>query len=225
MDYTVNNQQSYNEIASEFSGTRAYVWEDIDFLMNYVKDSDSIIDIGCGNGRLLKNSKIQNPNYLGIDFSEGLIAQAKKDFPDYKFEVLDVQNLKALNKQFDIGFAVSVLNHLPKERQQRALENIKAVIKPGGYLLMINWNLWDLKSKKSVWKTKNKGKTFKDLITTWKGGDKQAELYYYAFTKREIKKLLKKNGFKIIKNFYSKKGKRSSMLRAENIVTVAQLED
>ena len=223
------NKESYNKIAGLFSQTRSFIWEDLKALKQYVQTGDSVLDVGCGNGRLLEVFKSSQTKYLGVDFSEGLIAEARKKYPDEEFQVVDVMDLDSMNKKFDVVFCVSVLNHFPKEMHEVAIKKIKSVLNPGGRLLMVNWDLWNLKRKKSVWRQKTAVKYkllatgFKDVMTTWKSGKTQADLYYYAFTKREIKKLVEGNGFKIIKNYYSKAGKQACWLCGDNLVTVAQL--
>lgn len=242
MDKTANssivkmNQKGYDQIATEFSNTRDHSWQDVDYLFKFVKPGDTVLDIGCGNGRLLRNSKhkIPNSNYLGVDFSGNLIEEARRLHPGFRFEVGDIleDKLTIINegeKKFDAVFLISVLNHFPREVHDLVLRNVKKCLKPGGRLLMVNWNLWNVKNKKSVIRMKlhannaNMRMTrmgIKNILTTWKGGDKEAQLFYYAFTKGELKRLLKKNGFIVEENFYSKRGKRSSWLFGANIVTV-----
>ena len=55
-------EKDYNLIAEDFSRTRQKVWEEINFLFDrYLKESDRVLDIGCGNARfypLFKNRAI-----------------------------------------------------------------------------------------------------------------------------------------------------------------------
>lgn len=79
MDLIEQNKQSYNKIAELFSSTRGYVWGDISFLAKNIKDGDNILDLGCGNGRLVESLQVKGESisYLGIDNSEGLIKGTK----------------------------------------------------------------------------------------------------------------------------------------------------
>ncbi|MFH0779780.1 MAG: class I SAM-dependent methyltransferase [Parcubacteria group bacterium] len=234
IDLNELNRTSYDKIAGEFSATRGYSWKDVDYLFEFVKSGDKILDVGCGNGRLLGNSKhkIQSTNYIGVDNSEQLIGEARKKYPEFKFEIVDLLTMNDLHDKFDTAFCVSFLNHFPKEKQNQVLQNLKALLKPGGYLLMVNWNLWNVFNKKSVWfklrrdPSHELGVTHlrdRNVMTTWKSGDKEVPLYYYAFTKGELAKLLQKNGFEVVENFYVKNGKKSSWLFGNNILTVGKL--
>ncbi|MBT4723123.1 class I SAM-dependent methyltransferase [Candidatus Falkowbacteria bacterium] len=221
------NKNSYDQTAKMFSSSRRYVWPDLLVFQNYIKEGDKLLDLGCGNGRLVDLVKDLKVDYLGVDNSQGLIDCAAKSFPDKNFQVQDALNLDLAENSFDAVLCVSVLNHIEKENQQQFIENIKKVLKPDGVLLLSNWNMWNIKGKKSVWKQDKsaglKRTSYKDVWTIWKSTDNKVPLYYYAFTKRELNKLLRQNGFKIIKSYYTKKGKKTNMFHAENIITVAKL--
>lgn len=226
MNIIDNNKKSYDQTAKMFSSSRLYVWPDLLTFQDYIEKGDSLLDLGCGNGRLVDLVNDLKVNYLGVDNSQGLIDCAKKSFPDKKFQVQDALNLDLVENSFDVVLCVSVLNHIEKENQQRFVENIKKVLKPDGTLLLSNWNMWNIKGKKSVWKQDKssglKRNSYKDVWTIWKSTDNKVPLYYYAFTKRELNKLLRQNGFKIIKSYYTKHGKKTNMFYGENIVTIAK---
>ena len=104
---------------------------------------------------------------------------------------------------------------------------------------MSNWNLWRWGHKKGIRQFKKQKKQLsvdefyekfhyqkqdlgeRDVLTIW---DKENVLYYYAFTKFELKRLLMKAGFSLVKNYYSKKGKKRCKYRSDNIVTIAKFE-
>jgi len=215
------NRDNYNKIAEDFSATRAYIWDDIKVLLDYVGEGDSVLDVGCGNGRLVEGLKEKNVKYLGIDFSEKLIAEARKKYPHHEFAVVDLAEFHSDQAKYDVVFCLSVLNHFPKDFQEKIILNIKSALKPGGCLLMINWNLWNIKSKKSVWRLPKFGK-FQDLMTIWRGASEQVKLYYYAFTNGEIRNLLNKTGFEVEVNKFFRNGRPSNWIFGRNIVTVAR---
>ena len=212
------NKRAYDNIAPAFSASRSYVWPDLWPFMEYIKDGDRVLDLGCGNGRLLMLLAEKSVEYLGVDFSEKLIEQARVNRPDKEFAVMDALDLKLPDDAFDVVICVSVLNHIPLDKQNLFVANVKRVLKPGGVLLMANWNLWNIFNKKSVWFNGLK----KDVMTTWKGGGENEPLYYYAFTRRALKKLLERGCLVVEQSFYSRKGKRTHGLFGHNIITIVK---
>ncbi len=224
------NKKTYDKIAEKFSETRRFLWKDFNIFKPYIREQQRVLDIGCGNGRLLELFDFE-VDYTGIDFSENLLKIAKQKYPYAKFFNKDILNLD-FKQKFDIIFLISVLNHFPKVYHQQIMKQIYKNLRKGGYLFMINWNLWNLDFKaKNVWKcffykfTDNKFAKFdffdkvniKNVLTFWEK-DFAQPLYYYAFTKSEIKCLLKKVGFKIVYNEYSNK----FWWRKGNIITIAK---
>lgn len=227
-DINSKNRESYNKIAKLFSSTRSYLWHDLTPFLDYIQENERVLDVGCGNGRLLDLLKDIRVQYLGVDFSENLIAEAKAKHPGAQFKVLDINELDKLDERFDVVSCVSVLNHFPLEDQKKIVEKISSVLRPNGYLLLVNWNLWNLFSKKTIWREffKNPFKFFfrsgRGLWTKWQGGNESVDLYYYAFSKKHLRKLLTAAGFDVVKSYYSHKGHHASWLFGNNIVTVAR---
>jgi len=63
----------------------------------------SMLDVGCGYGRFYRTDR----EYLGIDFSDGMIKQAKAKFPNGDFKVRDWTKDIGL---YDVVFEASCLS-------------------------------------------------------------------------------------------------------------------
>jgi len=232
----------YDQIAEHFSVTRVWSWKVMDNFFSYLKEGNQVLDIGCGNGRLYRAIKDKNIEYTGIDSSEKLIELAKKNFQfsitNFQsnsqlpiFQVADVLALPFQNEEFDHVFVMAVLPHIPsQDLQTRALENVYRVLKPGGYLFITCWNLWQ---PKIFWKNlKNRIKNlnlyhnlgWQDFLITWKNSQREilSQRFYHVFTKKELKKLLEKAGFKIEQIYYEYKGEESNWLKSFNLVVIAK---
>ncbi len=220
-------KSNYQEIAANFNTTRRKeIWPEIRTVAAPVKDSDRILDLGCGNGRLLEALKDKKIDYLGLDSSAALIELARQNYPNYKFLVGDILDLPdVLNKywgdqedraamiKFDYVFCLAVLQHIPgRELRWQAFKLMKETLSARGKIIISVWNLWS-----PVWKSKHyRALIFKnyllkiigfhdldfgDLVFPWKNiqGGIISERYYHAFTARELRNLALKAGFRNIK--------------------------
>jgi len=198
---------NYRDIAAQFDVTRKkYIWPELAKVLSGLKDGDSLLDVGCGNGRLIENLGNNNISYLGVDNSEELIKLAKINYPEQNFKVLDILKLETLTQKFDLVISVAVLHHLPsQELRLEALKKLKSVTTPGGQIIFSVWKLWSNKKyKKYLWQNIWQKLTFKsnldfgDLLFPWKNnrGEAVSERYYHAFTKRGLKRLLNLAGLK-----------------------------
>ncbi len=235
-------KESYNNIAVSFSDSRSNNWPEVKSLVKeYVKDEDKILDLGCGNGRLIQLLKdYKDISYTGLDNSEKLIEKAKKEYKASKlinlknkinFIANDILNLNQFeSNSFDKIFMIASFNHIPsKELQEKVMTNLYRILKKEGILIMTNWNLWQVGTKKNIWQYKfnhnyqipdSKHKlNFKEVLTLWQN---KYPLYYYAFTLKVLKKLFKKADFKILENKYVNKNKFVHWWNGWNIVTVGK---
>ena len=74
-------------------------------LAREIKPTDSVLDAGCGYGRLLDlMPKEWKGNYLGIDISPELTAKAIVLHPDHHFRVNDLTSLKYMEKCAKCGW-------------------------------------------------------------------------------------------------------------------------
>lgn len=202
-------KKNYEEIAVEFDLTRQKeLWPKIYQWAEMVPENSRVLDVGCGNGRLLEAFKDKKIDYLGIDSSQSLLERARQRYAGKRFlfgDILDLQDFG--DGFFSAVFCLAVLQHLPGQaRRLQALEQLKRRLAPGGRLFISVWNLWaNPKYRSLLFKNywlKILGKNqlgFNDLIFPWKDsrGVAKSKRYYHAFTKKEMKKLAHLAGLQI----------------------------
>lgn len=98
----------------------------------------SLLDVGCGEGRLLNllSKKFPNRNFKGIDLSEPSILLAKGlnyGKPNLLFELEDVNKV---TETFDVVVLNEVLEHIPDDSYSSFCDSIKKIIKKNGYLVI-----------------------------------------------------------------------------------------
>ena len=186
----------YNLIGGYFSSTRGFIWEDMKFLKKFISKGDRVLDLGCGNARLIKffRSLKIDYNYTGVDCSAKLIKIAKKKYPGEKFFKANALSLPFKNDCFDKIFSIAVFHHIPsKELRAEFLEEAKRVLMPGGIFILMVWNLRQRRFlsyhlKYFFLRLIRKSKLdFKDIFYPWKGQDRKilTERYLHCFTKKE----------------------------------------
>jgi len=223
-------KQDYSDLTREFSATRAFPWQELRDLIQYAKSGCKILDAGCGNGRLFQLFRSKKIEYIGIDNCPSLIKEAKQKYPSAEFQVMDIMNLKFDEQSFDTIFCIAALQHIPsKEFRIQVLKSFHKILKPNGYLIMTNWNLWQkkyfsqsLKYSFSSLFGKHKELDIKDTYIPWKARFGQVDRYYHAFTPRELNNLLKIAGFEIEKSYYVKRGEETNWKIGHNLCTVAK---
>lgn len=203
-------RKNYEEIAGQFNETRKkFIWPELLSIAKDTRNGDRILDVGCGNGRLLDAFADFKIDYLGVDASANLIELAKQNHPERKFVTGDILDLGVLSDYgFDHVYSVAVLHHLPgRDLRVAALRQLKNKANDDGRIIVTVWNMWDdEKKKKSVWRfffLKLIGKNhmdFGDALFDWSSpdGTMRSQRYYHAFTKRELKGIVKEAGLKIV---------------------------
>ena len=146
-----------------------------------------LLDIGCADGTTTRQIKkiLPSVRIVGIDLYKKAIDHAKGKENKIRFIHGDVHNMPFEDSSFEIMTAVETLEHL--DNPNKALAEIYRVLKPNGYLIIgqdtdsllfrVVWFVWT-RWKGAVWK--------KSHISCMKP--------------EELKKALKKQGFKIEKS-------------------------
>jgi len=160
------NRRFYTARAHEFSQTRGKAWPGFDGLLPLVEEDARVLDLGCGNGRLLEFLKSHRnlAGYVGIDSSPELLSIARdtvvrRGFANADFDCGDLTTdewAKDLaEKSFGIVILIAVLQHVPGiDSRQRLIERAATLVKDGGVVALANWQFMNserLRSKIADW--------------------------------------------------------------------------
>lgn len=85
------------------------------FFFPLMKNSRSVLDVGCAAGGTYNIIKTVNPDilYTGIDVSQGMVEAARKIFPGVDFRMSSGDILDFSDNSFDVVIVLGVLNHVP----------------------------------------------------------------------------------------------------------------
>lgn len=147
----------------------------------YFTDTDgSVLDVGCGVGRVSALLHERGFDVTGIDVSEPLVEKARSLFPDIDFRVADVRNTTFDSETFDyIVFSFYGLDYvLPKDERITALREIHRLLKPAGIVVFSSHNSWHpliplsipdlLRAIKDVWDLYLRGENRGRLLSRYK---------------------------------------------------------
>lgn len=100
------------------------------------ENSFSLLDIGCGYGNIIKfisDNKIILSDYMGLDLSEKMILEARKLFPQYKFEYRDIIKNPLGKEIYDFSIMNGVLTEKLNLTFEEMFDFAKKIIKSAFY--------------------------------------------------------------------------------------------
>jgi ubiquinone/menaquinone biosynthesis C-methylase UbiE len=159
------------------------------------KVKGKMLDAGCGNGFITNYLFSKNPQIIGIDFSEGMIKEAKNKYPKITFHKMNMGKLEFNENTFNGVFCFQTFEHISPIEQEKVLKEFFRVMNNKG-ILMFNTNN-RFYPKKFLLAIINKLKYPKLKFGEINIGG-QTQTYRYLSTFSELKKKLEKIGFKII---------------------------
>ena len=93
------------------------------------KVGERILDIGCGTGHLTQEIANCGAEVLGVDSAETMILQARQNYPNLQFAVMDAINLE-FTEEFDAVFSNAVLHWI--KQPEKVIAGVWQALKPKG---------------------------------------------------------------------------------------------
>lgn len=97
-----------------------------------------VLDIGCGNGALLKELSPMIEKGIGVDASEGIIKIARErnsEIRNSKFEIIEDPKIPLEDQSVDVVISLLSFRYLDWDP---LMDEIKRVLRPGGKVLIID---------------------------------------------------------------------------------------
>jgi ubiquinone/menaquinone biosynthesis C-methylase UbiE len=175
---------TYNDIAKSFDKTRYCIWKCVLEFFSDVGKSESILDVGCGNGKNMKYLCMDEyTNVKGCDFCEGFVNICiKKELDVIHANILC---LPFTDSSFDKIICIAVIHHLSThEHRLKAIKELIRVTKPGGKIL-ITVSSYEYPFYKGL------DLSSQNVMVPWKNsfGDVMKDRYYYLFKELELENL------------------------------------
>jgi ubiquinone/menaquinone biosynthesis C-methylase UbiE len=148
LDVTEVTRQTYDQIASGYvrsvvnhlvagSWIRKFEESLLDKFVNLLQRSGDtyidILDLGCGIGKdtfyLSQKKRVLS---TGLDYSSGMLSEARKTYPSIKLVQMDMRKLLFPENCFDGIWANGSIYHIPKKDFQQMLIEVRKVLKTEG---------------------------------------------------------------------------------------------
>ena len=103
----------------------------------------SLLDFGCGCGRVIRHWKDENGTAIcGSDYNPLLVDWCRDNLGFAEFTVNGLKpDLPHEDGRFDLIYALSVFTHLPEDLQEPWMAELNRVLSPGGTLLVTVFGL------------------------------------------------------------------------------------
>lgn len=101
-----------------------------------------ILDIGVGGGRTVKPLLEVSTDYLGIDYSQGMLEIARRRYPSVRLEHADARDLYQIpdGSTYLVMFSMNGISMVGHEDRLLILKEIFRVLQPGGVFLFSTYN-------------------------------------------------------------------------------------
>ena len=106
-----------------------------------VHQPESVLDVGCGTGRLLRRAYRYWPEaqLIGVDPAQGMIEQAKLLTPNATFYTAMAETLPLQDNSVDLAISTISFHHW--QDQAAGIREITRVLRPGGYFMLVDVSL------------------------------------------------------------------------------------
>ena len=171
---------------------------EIELASKFISGSSSVLDIGCGNGRVTKKLAPLVDEYVGIDINKKYLDVAKRKsrkFTGVKFKHVNAKKLTGTFEEDQFQKAIALWNTMAcVSNDQKCIKQIASVVSDGFFFTV---------NKKGTLKLREK--YYKTLGIKYKI-DKETETIFSSqwgatrsYSIDEIEKMVKNSGFKISK--------------------------
>lgn len=166
----------------------------------------SILSLGCGGGREVKELLRFKHKITAVDFSQKMIYFSKKIAPKAEYYCDDVVNFARKNKnnlKFDYILGLfSLFNYIPRGERRELIENLYSMLKPKGKIIL-TFAFYNSRAKDVIKSVLSPIYLFKHgILKSYEFGDiyntKTSSISHH-YTKNQLKKIFKGYSYRISK--------------------------
>lgn len=153
-----------------------------EYICPYLRKDMNVLELACGSGQLTFKLAKYAKTWVGTDFSEQMISEARKcgEYENLTFETADATSLSFSDGEFDCVLIANALHIMPKP--DKAMKEIYRVLKPQGILFAPTF----------LWKEGKRNKFIKMLMSFI--GFKM----YKEWDKKQFEDFIEEYGFSVL---------------------------
>lgn len=153
-----------------------------EYVCPYLNKNMNVLELACGSGQLSFNLSKYTKSWIGTDFSEQMILEARKhgEYEDLTFEIADATSLSFTDGEFDCVLIANALHIMPEP--DKAMIEIYRVLKPNGILFAPTF----------LWKEDKRRKIIKKMLSIL--GFKM----YHEWDKKQFEDFIEEYGFSVV---------------------------
>jgi len=192
-----STERGYDLLAPKFDVTPFRTPDDVlRVAAARVGRAGAVLDLGCGTGAALNCFRPYADRLVGLDFSQGMLAEAARRLQPAGAELRLMRgNMLDLSfkQEFDTVLCFGALGHVRNRDQEPFLQGIHAALKPGGRFVFVtgrrpplrSWQYWLARGFNGVMHVRN-------LLFP-----RRFVMYYLTFLWPEIEAALVHCGFEV----------------------------
>lgn len=139
----------------------------LDFFLDRVRPEDRVLDVGCGDGRMVHFLAGRSGHVFGVDVQERPLKMARlllEGDAGVELQAYDGKRLPFEDASFDLVTCFDVIEHVPVEAVGAFVIELRRVMKPGGRLVLTTPNVRELRGR--IWGHKVNGKHYQEFTVS-----------------------------------------------------------
>jgi SAM-dependent methyltransferase len=178
--------ENYNLIAKHYAGDRdnsVIGLQEIANLLNMLPKGATILDFGCGTGAPITEYIAQHPHQFrlfAMDSSQEMVSIFRQNVPSVPVQHASILDFDFFSEQFDAVISWGVMFHLLEAEQQRAIQQVAAALRSGGYFLFTSGKEAEMHS----------------------GTMYNVEFTYYSLGSEKYSEVLSQQGMTVVSEFF-----------------------
>ena len=178
---------------------KKWLKEERKYLSEHITKDSKVLEVGCGDGRSIKDIINITTHVIGIDHDEKAVADSQnnfKDYPSIKILKARAEDLPFENKEFDFVTCMATFANFA-DSKQKVLSEMKRVLKDDGFIIISVFSEDAFEERMKMYKKVNA--PIKEIKgTTLIFGEKSGDIISEQFSKEQLLDIFGKSGLNVV---------------------------